>query len=120
MCKLQISLACSTSRSARLASDLFDDDDDGEDDDDDDAKTFPKRYLFLFILSDPGVSGTDLWVLMYLTPRGFADLTDEENSLIPSCQKDNLAIWQYNGCHQVAKIGIKQCKWYHQVTNIYD
>ena len=44
MCKLQISLACSTSRSARLALDLFGDDDndydDGGDKDDDDAKTF--------------------------------------------------------------------------------
>ena len=76
MCKLQISLACSTSRSARLASDLFDDDDDDddddEDDDDDDAKTFPKNILFsLFYLTQ----GSDLWILMYLTTRGFADLT---------------------------------------------
>ena len=39
MCKLQISLACSTSRSARLALDLFDDDGDDDDDDDDDDDT---------------------------------------------------------------------------------
>ena len=44
MCKLQISLACSTSRSARLALDLFDDDDDS--DDDDDAKTLSKNISF--------------------------------------------------------------------------
>ena len=46
MCKLQISLACSTSRSARLALDLFDDDDDDDSDDDDDAKTLSKNIYF--------------------------------------------------------------------------